>query len=125
MVATFPMTSRKEIQSQLIEKAHRQGAITYDDILALLPEAETDVALLDDVMDSLLEAGIEVLPGAPVETDAAPVGARPGGDEIDIAAEGEDITLLDNDLVDDAGYQQALDTDDVVGLYLKEAGRVP
>jgi len=125
MVATFPMTSRKEIQSQLIEKAHRQGAITYDDILALLPEAETDVALLDDVMDSLLEAGIEVLPSAPVEVDAPPMGMRPGGDDIDIAAEGEDITLNHNDLVDDAGYQQALDTDDVVGLYLKEAGRVP
>ncbi|MEL7434289.1 MAG: sigma-70 family RNA polymerase sigma factor, partial [Chloroflexota bacterium] len=26
---------------------------------------------------------------------------------------------------EDAGYQAALDTDDVVGLYLKEAGRVP
>jgi len=125
MVATFPMTSRKEIQSQLIEKAHRQGAITYDDILALLPEAESDVALLDDVMDSLLEAGVEVLPGAPVGPDMSMPGPRPGGDELDIAAEGDDITLIDNDLVDDAGYQQALDTDDVVGLYLKEAGRVP
>ena len=30
-----------------------------------------------------------------------------------------------HDLIDDAGYQQALDSDDVVGLYLKEAGRVP
>ena len=33
--------------------------------------------------------------------------------------------LFGNDLIQDAGYQQALDTDDVVGLYLKEAGRVP
>jgi len=34
------------------------------------------------------------------------------------------LAELDEDLTEDAGYQQALDTDDVVGLYLKEAGRV-
>jgi RNA polymerase primary sigma factor len=28
-------------------------------------------------------------------------------------------------LIEDDGYQQAIETDDVVGLYLKEAGRVP
>ena len=33
--------------------------------------------------------------------------------------------VLKKDLTADAGYQAALDTDDVVGLYLKEAGRVP
>ncbi len=122
MVATIRMVSRKEIQTQLIEKAQQQGALTYDDILALLPEAESDVALLDDIMDGLMEAGVEVLPSAPAD-DA--VGARLEPDDLEIAAEGEDVTLLDNDLVDDAGYQQAIDTDDVVGLYLKEAGRVP
>ena len=33
--------------------------------------------------------------------------------------------MVNNELTEDAGYQQALDSDDVVGLYLKEAGRVP
>jgi RNA polymerase primary sigma factor len=127
MVATIQMASRKEIQSQLLDKARQQGSISYDDILAVLPDAETDVALLDDVMDSLMEAGFAVLPTAPQEADApeeldVPM-AEP--DDIEIAAEGEDLLLLDFDLVQDAGYQQALDTDDVVGLYLKEAGRVP
>ena len=35
------------------------------------------------------------------------------------------LKVLKKDLTADAGYQAALDTDDVVGLYLKEAGRVP
>ena len=40
----------------------------------------------------------------------------------------EELEQLDqglNDLIQDAGYQQALETDDVIGLYLKEAGSVP
>lgn len=123
-------TGRKEIHTQLLDKARAQGMVSYDDILALLPEAENDVALLDDVMDSLMEAGYAVVPGGqdmvPDETEtmeAHMVITEP--DDLDIAAEGEDLLLHGFDLVQDAGYQQALDTDDVVGLYLKEAGRVP
>ncbi|MBC8098634.1 MAG: sigma-70 family RNA polymerase sigma factor [Armatimonadetes bacterium] len=122
------MLSRKEIQTQLLDKARKQGNVTYDDILALLPDAETDVALLDDVMDSLMEAGYAVVPGSAteegdiMEVDLASVEPN----EMQIAAEGEDLfKSFKFDLVEDAGYQQALDTDDVVGLYLKEAGRVP
>ena len=37
-----------------------------------MPDVEGDVALLDDLMDSLLEAGIEVIPGP-----AKPVQKRP------------------------------------------------
>ncbi len=122
------MLSHKEIHNQLLEKARVQGNVTYDDILALMPEAETDVALLDDVMDSLMEAGYAVLPGNPnddptVEVPLVEMG--PDDQELEFAAEGDDAIWSDFNLVDDAGYQQALDTDDVVGLYLKEAGRVP
>jgi RNA polymerase primary sigma factor len=124
------MDSRKEIQNQLVEKAQKQGAITYDDILQLLPEAENDVNLLDDVMDSLMEVGVEVIPNTQDAHDhdlpnmAAEV--EPDIEELEAAAEGEDLAgMWSADLVQDAGYQQAIDTDDVVGLYLKEAGRVP
>ncbi len=118
---------KDQLRAQLVSKATSQGFITYDDILAALPDVERDVALLDDIMDELLDAGIEVIPGSGSAS-------QPGGNEI-IAIEPEDLDLdaiedelekFDlSDLTDDAGYQQALDTDDVVGLYLKEAGRVP
>jgi RNA polymerase primary sigma factor len=124
------MGQKEELRAKLIEKARKAGGmLTYDDILAVLPDAERDVALLDDTMESLLEAGIEVLASVPTHDDL-----REGQDLVARNGhvglfEEEDDTLIpfldDDNLVEDAGYQQALDTDDVVGLYLKEAGRVP
>src|SRR5262245_57442716 len=122
--------NNEELRTQIIEKAQSLGSITYDDILALLPDAERNLALLDDIMDDLLEAGIAILParepGAEIPGEPAPIEddvILPEPDDFD---ENEGDWLLKNDdLVDDIGYQQALDTDDVVGLYLKEAGRVP
>ena len=131
------MVSKDEIRNQLVEQAQARGAVSYDDILALMPEAEHDVSLLDDLMDELTEAGVEVLPtvepdpkGTAAKTE--PRMSRRGRDvdeddpDPDVHFD-EEATLLwlGNDIVDDAGYQQALDSDDVVGLYLKEAGRVP
>jgi RNA polymerase primary sigma factor len=123
----WSMTQKEELRTLLIEKAQSKGSITYDDILALLPEVERDVVLLDDIMDGLLEAGIDVIPSHGAQEGAAE-GTPHTRVEMDMPEEeDEDLSFawFDDDLVEDAGYQQALDTDDVVGLYLKEAGRVP
>lgn len=131
---------KDQLRVQLVQKANEQGYITYDDILATMPDVEQDVALLDDIMDELLEAGIEIVPGGskPNQSKADntlldsvnDAGSEFEGDDSD--DEEEDIFAATrqtfknlNELTDDAGYQAALDTDDVVGLYLKEAGRVP
>ncbi len=125
------MVQQEELlKAQLIEKGQKQGYITYDDILAMLPEVESNVSLLDEVMDNLLEAGVDVVPGT-----RTPDHLEEDVDDEVIELEVEDAEdddeeigledLFDSDLTADAGYQQALDTDDVVGLYLKEAGRVP
>ncbi len=129
------LTRREELQKQLIVKSNTQGFVTYGDILELMPDVESDVALLDDLMDSLLEAGIEVVP-APSKPDEAqaegdePEAAKPHPDTLTADEDEHDerdalLQVLKKDLTADAGYQAALDTDDVVGLYLKEAGRVP
>ncbi len=119
--------NKDEIRNQLIAKARKQGALSYDDILAVFPEAEHDVELLDDLMDDLLEAGIEV--GSQGTRSDAIFDSALRGDldlEADMDEDESDISWMINDeLIQDAGYQQALDSDDVVGLYLKEAGRVP
>jgi RNA polymerase primary sigma factor len=120
------MGQKEELRAQLIEKAREQGAITYDDILALLPEAERDIALLDDILDDLIDAGVAVVPGAQSSDELAPDFAPPPDDGFDAPSDSDEgVALLDSDLSEDLGYQQALDSDDVVGLYLKEAGRVP
>ena len=128
------LTQREELRKQLIDRSNNQGFVTYSDILELMPDVESDVALLDDLMDSLLESGIEVVPGAAKpDEDRADVDeskeAKPLSDALTAADEDDERDALRNvlkkDLTADAGYQAALDTDDVVGLYLKEAGRVP
>lgn len=137
--------NKDQLRAQLIATANKQGFITYNNILAVLPDVEKDVALLDEIMDELLEAGIDVVSSTPKaddnDTDTEltigfmddsddDAGAEDDDDDEDVMA--EDLfastrkTLNNlNELTEDAGYQAALDTDDVVGLYLKEAGRVP
>ncbi|MAS34672.1 MAG: RNA polymerase subunit sigma [Anaerolineaceae bacterium] len=120
-----------EIRAQILETAQRQGSISYDAILAAVPEAERNLRLLDDIMDDLLEAGIDVTTekeqeDPDIERESADLpddklGLTDGDDDDD-----DDEWMLENpDVATDLGYQQAIDTDDVVGLYLKEAGRVP
>jgi RNA polymerase primary sigma factor len=126
MVQTIQMVQKDSLRTQLIEKAQKQGVISYDDILALMPDVERDIGLLDEIMDSLFEAGIEVVAGTRAEADLQPELADVEAPEED----GEETVGLvapdkASDISEDAGYQNALDTDDVVGLYLKEAGRVP
>ena len=129
------ISQREDILKQLVGKAKKQGFVTYSDILELLPDVEGDVALLDDLMDSLLEAGIEVVPATTKTADEDSVDTKedkPHSDTLIAETEEEEkderdalLMVLKKDLTSDAGYQAALDTDDVVGLYLKEAGRVP
>jgi len=132
---TSIMTQREEIRKQLISKANTKGFITFADILELMPDVESDVALLDDLMDSLLEAGVEVVPDSSKDgSDDQDSGKEDSEDLLPDDQDDEDqdiderdalLNILKKDLTSDAGYQAALDTDDVVGLYLKEAGRVP
>ncbi len=114
------MATDKIIQQQLISKGEAQGFITYDDILTLIPGAENNVEMLEDIMDDLGKAGVMILADAPAESAHEALSPDEPSDE---ELEGLDPALVD--LMNDAGYQQALETDDVVGLYLKEAGSVP
>jgi RNA polymerase primary sigma factor len=128
MLMVMAPDKREHLRAQLTKKAQEQGVVSYDDILSLMPEAERDVTFLDEMMESLMDSGIEVVATAPMDVSIPEEGLAPDviEDVFDFDEEEEgDLLDWDDDLTDDAGYQQALDTDDVVGLYLKEAGRVP
>lgn len=139
MAVIMQMNQKDELQTRLIEKGRQQGSLTFDDILAVFPDIENDVVLLDEVMDALMEADIDVVSkdddvddddeteedGDDVLPDEAEsVDPRSEEDDDDVADSSESEIKL-SEIMNDAGYRQALDTDDVVGLYLKEAGRVP
>jgi RNA polymerase primary sigma factor len=96
---------------QLIELGKERGYVTTDDILALFPEVERDIDQLEDTYAALLSAGIPFLDSAPDDESAQP------GDLTDQDGAGE--------AVEEENHLAAVDTDDTVGLYLKEVGRVP
>ncbi len=98
--------------ARLIELGRQKSYVTLDDILHFFPEAEQDVEQLEEAFSALLSAGI------PFVEDAA--SSEPTEDEL-AAVEGTepepDISLDD--------YLANIDTDDTIGLYLKEVSRVP
>ncbi len=126
MIATKESGS-EEIYTSIMRLARRQGAISSEDILASIPYPERDVPLLEDVLEGLLEAGVEVDDPHQVQADSSEQGSGPSFSSADLqrVREAARPWLQDEtDIVEDLGYQQALESDDVVGLYLKEAGRV-
>jgi len=102
--------------ARLIELGRQKSYITIDDILHFFPEAEQDVEQLEEAFAALLSAGI------PFIEDAATV--EPSEEEL-IAAEGKDAEpeIEADAALDD--YLANIDTDDTIGLYLKEVSRVP
>jgi RNA polymerase primary sigma factor len=103
--------------ARLIELGRQKSFVTIDDILSFFPEAETDVDQLEEAFAALISAGIPYMEDSPV--------SGPAEDEL-IAVEEEESEdeLHRNNAVDD-NYLANIDTDDTIGLYLKEVGRVP
>ena len=97
-------------EEHLLAKAAEQGFVTYDDILAVFPQAEENLEELEDILATLMETGVKV--GAPEEMERQEAVAP---------------TRLDQSAVV-TNQQARFDTiaiDDTIGLYLKEVGRVP
>ena len=99
--------------ARLIELGRQKSYVTLDDILSFFPEAEQDVDQLEEAFAALISAGIAVvdesLPRGPSDEELA---------EEETEEEQRDLTIDDN-------YLANIDTDDTIGLYLKEVGRVP
>ena len=93
---------------QLIELGKDRGYITIDDILGALPEVEQDLDQLEEMYALLLAAGISVLDES-VDEESTDSEAKP-----DTLVEDKPVDVLAN-----------VDTDDSVGLYLREVGGVP
>lgn len=91
-------------EEQLLQMGRERGYVTYDEVLEALPDAENNIEHLEDVLAALIEHGID-LGEAPEQED-----------------EPDDEQLKDTL---DQGTIAAIETDDTVGLYLKEVGHIP
>jgi len=97
--------------AQLIEFGRQKTFITIDDILTFFPEAEQDVNQLEEAFAALISVGI------PYIDDTSLVG--PSDDELI-----EEDTEKEKKQPSDENYLANIDTNDTIGLYLKEVGRV-
>lgn len=101
--------------ARLIELGRQKSYVTYDDILNLFPEAEQDVDQLEEAFAALMSAGIPYVEdttlGGPTEEELA--------EEEEVEEEARRVLTVDDN------YLANIDTDDTIGLYLKEVGRVP
>ncbi|HLA87159.1 MAG TPA: sigma-70 family RNA polymerase sigma factor [Anaerolineales bacterium] len=101
--------------ARLVELGRQKSYVTLDDILHFFPEAEQDVEQLEEAFSALLSAGI------PFVED--PVTPEPTEDELVAVEENEEAQPEPDLALDD--YLANIDTDDTIGLYLKEVSRVP
>ncbi len=137
------MADLNEMRQQLLTLGKTRGYVTFDEFMLVVPQLEQDLPLVEDLMDELSEAGIEIVKDAPLPAIGQKVGSTSSKsveedeeesipniseepDELDVDdLEPTEEELLMLDFSDDEGYQHAINNDDVVGIYLKEAGKVP
>ena len=99
-----PFEERKE---EIITKGKEKGFITYEELANELKGLDLDSDSLDDLYNSLVENGIEIV------TDESQIGE----DEEDTGGDLEDI-LKDNNIA------KELTINDPVRMYLKEIGKI-
>jgi RNA polymerase primary sigma factor len=101
--------------ARLIELGRQKSYVTLDDILHFFPEAEQDVEQLEEAFSALLSAGV------PFVEDITT--SEPSEDEL--AAEEAETEVEEDETLALEDYLANIDTDDTIGLYLKEVSRVP
>ncbi len=99
---------------RLIALGRQKSYVTIDDILHFFPEAEQDLDQLEEAFAALLSAGIPFVEDVP--------GGEPAEEELAAVEEEAEAELTPTSLDD---YLANIETDDTIGLYLKEVSRVP
>ncbi len=100
--------------AQIVELGREQGYVTIDDILRIFPDAEQDVDQLEEAFAALLSAGIPYIEDP---SEVEPPDKELEDEENESEDEAEQFVTED--------YLANIDVNDSIGLYLKEAARVP
>jgi RNA polymerase primary sigma factor len=98
----------------LIDVGRRQGYVSLEDIVLVYPEAEGAVDLLEDLFAALASANIPYIEDTSTE--------EPSEEELLSSEEEEPHSTVKKSTEDDLEH---IDIDDAVGLYIREASRVP
>jgi RNA polymerase primary sigma factor len=120
-----PMSPEQALE-HLLNLGRTQGYVSYDDVLKVMPEAESNMEQLEDIFAALFEQGIDV--GQAREEEPEPMGDHDMGDmgEMGDMVDMAEIAELELEAVEaDAFDLSQIEIDDSISLYLKEIGRVP
>ena len=104
--------------TNLVEKAKKKGSISYREIGDSLESVELDKDQLDDVYDSLISMGIELI--SEEEPDEFEINIEEE-EELDL----ENISVEEEEIDVDISLPKGINVDDPVRMYLKEIGKVP
>ncbi|MGD8750090.1 MAG: sigma-70 family RNA polymerase sigma factor [Anaerolineales bacterium] len=95
---------------QIIKIGREKGYVSLDDILTHFPEAEENVNQLEQVFSALLDAGIPYTDNGELDSDEE-------------SKDSEDDEVFPTEL--ESNPLANISTDDLIGLYLKEAASIP
>jgi len=104
--------------AELIERAKRKGSISYQEISDQLESIEMDKNQMDDLYDTLISIGIEIVSDAdPDDFEIIALEQEDDG-ELELPVEETEVDL-------EASLPKGIAVDDPVRMYLKEIGKVP
>ncbi len=110
-----------EYVNELLEKAKSKGSISYREISDYLENIDMDKDQMDDLYDSLISMGIEIV--SEVDPDDFEIIALEHDEDPDVAL--DDIALEGGEIDLEATLPKGIAVDDPVRMYLKEIGKVP
>ena len=105
----------------LLQTGKEQGAITYDEILDVMPEAESNMDLLEDIFSALFDHGIEIATLKEEDEEEE----SEGSDAVAVDEKEPAITPKKPQPATNEIDLSQIEIDDSISLYLKEIGRVP
>ncbi len=108
----------------LLRTGRDSGSVTYDEILAVLPEVESNMELLEDIFLTLFDHGIEVRDMKEEGDESGEGFAGDADEDVDLVAEKDRPQKTDAAATQNIDLSQ-IEMDDSISLYLKEIGRVP
>jgi len=110
----------KKISSiaRLIQIGRNNSFVTINDILEYFPDAEDNVEQLEKAFAALISAGIPYIEDAELLEQPSDEDIQQEEQNLKVEEKSEEEQITPDDLAN-------IDTDDTIGLYLKEVSRVP
>jgi RNA polymerase sigma factor, sigma-70 family len=110
-----------EYVNELLEKAKSKGSISYREISDYLENVDMDKDQMDDLYDSLISMGIEIV--SEVDPDDFEIIALEHDEDMDVSL--DELNLENGEIDLEATLPKGIAVDDPVRMYLKEIGKVP